>query len=126
MYPKRFLLLNGILFVVLSLLGLAVPNMFGGIFSIERIETATYVAIAVGSLALSALPFTGIQKTVTFSFAFAAFFFGISGFIVSNEPAPNFYHVVNIEQVESGLYLVLGMWALVAAYGHPPRAEKKS
>jgi hypothetical protein len=45
-------------------------------------------------------------------------FDGVWGFVVGSNPEPNYYGITNLEMLDNIVHLVIGVWALWAAFGN--------
>jgi len=127
MNPKQFLQFGGVILVVLGVVGL-LP-----VFTRENtpwfyLDTGENVAhIGLGVVAIAAaylLTDPAMQKWLVAIVGVVALFFGIYGFVVSGQPAPNTFGLANLESpADNLLHLVVGAWALFAAFmGRPSMA----
>ena len=120
MNPKQFLQFGGVILVVLGVVGL-LP-----VFTKENtpwfyLDTGENVAhIGLGVVAIAAaylLTDPAMQKWLVAVVGVVALFFGIYGFVVSGQPAPNTFGLANLESpADNLLHLVVGAWALYAAF----------
>ena len=120
MNPKQFLQFGGAILVVLGVVGL-LP-----VFTKENtpwfyLDTGENVAhIGLGVVAIAAaylLTDPAMQKWLVAVVGVVALFFGIYGFVVSGQPAPNTFGLANLESpADNLLHLVVGAWGLYAAF----------
>ena len=119
MNPKQFLLIGGIVLLALGIIG------FLGVFSDTKsafyLDTGENVAhTALGIIAIAAaylLPDENLQKWLVVVVGVVALFFGVYGFIVAGNAPPNTFGVSNLESpADDILHLVVGIWALAAAF----------
>ncbi len=119
---KGFLQWGGIILILLGILGILVPE-------IDRIvtfwpgENWAHLILGVAALVVRyALP-EGVQKVVVVLVGLLALYVGIAGFAVAGRPAPNYLGVNLDNPVDNILHLVVGVWALWAAYKKAPEGE---
>lgn len=120
MNPKQFLQFGGVILVVLGVVGL-LP-----VFTKENtpwfyLDTGENVAhIVLGVVAIAAaylLTDPNLQKWLVAVVGVVALFFGVYGFIVAGAAEPNTFGISNLESpADNLLHLVVGAWALYAAF----------
>lgn len=116
MNPKQFLQIGGVILVLLGVVGFLVPNLAGDLLNFDAAENWAHTLLGVVALVLAPLPIGDLKKWVVVLVGLVALFFGIMGFVVSGNAAPNFYGVTNLENpIDNVLHLVVGVWALWAA-----------
>jgi len=124
MNPKQFLQIGGAILVVLGVVGL-LP-----VFTKENtpwfyLDTGENVAhIVLGVVAIAAaylLTDANLQKWLVVVVGVVALFFGVYGFVVAGAAEPNTFGISNLESpADNILHLVVGAWALYAAFmGRP-------
>lgn len=124
MNPKQFLTIGGAVLVLLSVVG------FLGVFSLQStpffwLDNGENVAhLVLGVVALGVVFVPGLNdalapyyKPLVILVGIVALFFGVYGFVVAGAPAPNTFGLANLENPSDNLlHLIVGAWALVAAY----------
>jgi hypothetical protein len=120
MNPKQFLQFGGAILVILGVVGL-LP-----VFTKENtpwfwLDTGENVAhIGLGVVAIAAaylLTDPAMQKWLVAVVGVVALFFGFYGFVVSGAAQPNTFGLANLESpADNVLHLIVGAWALVAAF----------
>jgi hypothetical protein len=120
MNPKQFLQLGGAILVILGVVGL-LP-----VFTKEStpwfwLDTGENVAhLVLGIVAIAAayvLSDANLQKWLVALVAVVALFFGVYGFVVAGAAEPNTFGISNLESpADNLLHLVVGAWALYAAF----------
>ncbi len=119
MNPKQFLLIGGIILLLLGIVGYA--GVFSDTKSAFYLDTGENVAHTVlGIVAIAAsylLKDANLQKWLVVVVGVVALFFGVYGFIVAGNASPNTFGVSNLESpADDILHLVVGIWALYAAF----------
>lgn len=117
--PKQFLLIGGIILLLLGIVGYA--GVFSDTKSAFYLDTGENVAHTVlGIVAIAAsylLKDANLQKWLVVVVGVVALFFGVYGFIVAGNASPNTFGVSNLESpADDILHLVVGIWALYAAF----------
>lgn len=121
MSSKKFLKWGGTILVLLAILGFFVPafQQAGSAFYLGAAENWTHLILGLVALAAVAwLTDTQLQKWLVALVGVIALYFGIWGFVVAGNPAPNYLRVANLETADNLLHLVIGVWALWAAFGN--------
>lgn len=121
MTPKKFLKWGGTILVILAVLGFFVPafQVEGSAFSLGGAENWTHLVLGLVALAAAAwMTDAQTQKWLVAVVGIIALYFGVWGFVVANNPAPNYMGVANLEMADNLLHLVVGVWALWAAFGN--------
>lgn len=117
MNPKQFLQIGGVILVLLAIIGFLKPDLAGDFLNFDAAENWAHLVLGVVALVLAPLAIGDLKKWVVVLVGLVALFFGIMGFVVSGNPSPNFYGVANLENpVDNVLHLVVGVWALLAAF----------
>lgn len=92
-------------------------------FWLDAGENWTHLLLGVVALAAVYLPglntsLAAYYKQIVVLVGIIALFFGLYGFLVAGSPVPNTFGVANLENpLDNLLHLVVGVWALWAAYG---------
>ncbi len=119
MNPKQFLYIGGAVLLLLGIVGYL--GVFSDTKSAFYLDTGENVAHTVlGIVALAAAYFlkdANLQKWLVAVVGVTALFFGVYGFMVAGNTPPNTFGVSNLESpADDVLHLVVGVWALVAAF----------
>jgi len=117
MNPKQFLMWGGLILLVLAVLGFVAGTSFGPSFWLTPGEN--YAHLVLGLVAVAAaywLKDANLQKWLVALVGVVALYFGIWGFVVASEPPLNYYQLANLELLDNLLHLVVGVWALWAAF----------
>lgn len=119
MNPKQFLFGGGIMLLVLGVLGYALPGgrLLGGVLYFDRVENLAHIVLGVVAIVLAFTASHFFQKLVTLLVGLAGLYFAVSGVLVLTQPAPNWYGITNFELLDDLVHLVIGLWALKAAFG---------
>ena len=116
MNPKQFLQIGGVVLLLLAIVGFLVPEI-PGLVTFSPAENWAHLVLGVVALVLAPMPLGDLKKWVVVLVGLLALFFGIAGFMVRMAPAPNFYGVAQLDNpVDNVLHLVVGIWALLAAF----------
>lgn len=116
--PKQFLQVGGVILLVLGIVGYVMPNLLGDLLWFDMSENIAHTVLGIVALVLAPLPIGDLKKWIVVLVGLVALFFGIAGFMVAGNPAPNFYGITNLENpVDNVLHVVVGIWALLAAFG---------
>lgn len=122
--PRGFLTVGGVVLLALGLIG------FTGILSEQSspqfyLDTGENVAhVVLGLVALAAVYVPGLNdalrpyhRPIVGLVGLIALFFGVYGFVVAGNAAPNTFGISNLESpLDNLLHLVVAAWALAAAW----------
>lgn len=118
MTPKQFLQIGGVILVLLGIVGFLKPDLAPGLVTFYPGENWAHLVLGIVALVLAPLPLGDLKKWVVVLVGLVALAFAVIGFMVRTGAAPNFYGVANLDNpVDNILHLVVGLWALVAAFG---------
>ena len=117
MNPKQFLQVGGVILLLLGIVGFLLPDLLGSTLYFDQSENIAHTVLGVVALVLAPLALGDLKKWIVVLVGLIALYFGVAGFLVSENPAPNWYGVTNLEMLDNVLHLVIGVWALVAAFG---------
>lgn len=117
MTSKNFLLWAGWILIILAVVG------FLNVIETEALyfdNAENWAHLILGVVALAIV--YGVREEQTHKlaatvFGLVALVFGIWGFLVAGNPAPNFYSVTDLKTLDNILHLVVGVWGLWAAFG---------
>ena len=120
MNPKQFLQFGGAILVILGVVGL-LPVFTKANTPWFYLDTGENVAhIGLGVVAIAAaylLKDPAMQKWLVAVVGVVALFFGVYGFVVAGAAEPNTFGLANLESpADDLLHLVVGAWALYAAF----------
>ena len=119
MNPKQFLLVGGIILLLLGIVGYAgVFSDTKSAFYLDAGENIAHTVLGIVAIAASyLLKDAGLQKWLVIVVGVVALFFGVYGFAVAGNAPPNTFGVSNLESpADDILHLVVGIWALYAAF----------
>ena len=117
MNPKQFLQIGGVILVLLGVIGFLAPNIGGDFLYFDMAENWAHLVLGVVAIVLAPMAIGDLKKWVVVIVGLVALFFGIAGFMVTSNSAPNFYGVTNLENPSDNvLHVVVGIWALWAAF----------
>lgn len=115
--PKGFLSIGGIVLVVVGILGFFLigptedTSIFRGAWWFDNAENWAHLVLGIVALVVAyALKDAGTQKNVTAVVGIIALLVGLYGFIW-----PSLFGA-NLELLDNFLHLIVGIWALVAAF----------
>jgi hypothetical protein len=126
--PKGFLTYGGAILLVLGILGfvaLSSATAYPG-FYLDNGENVAHTFLGIVALAIVFVPglntmFAPYYRWIVILLGIVALFFAAYGLLVSGNPAPNTFGVANLENpFDNVLHLVVGLWALYAAWKPAP------
>jgi hypothetical protein len=126
--PKGFLTYGGAILLLLGILGfvaLSSPTAYPS-FYLDSGENVAHTALGIIALAIVFVPglntmFEPYYRWIVILLGIVALFFAVYGFVVSGNPAPNTFGLANLENpFDNVLHLVVGVWALYAAWRPSP------
>lgn len=125
--PKGFLTYGGVVLLLLGIIGFlgvfsqsAVPS-----FYLDTGENVAHTALGIIALAIVFVPglntaFAPYYRWIVILLGIVALFFAVYGFVVGGNAAPNTFGISNLESpLDDLLHLVVGVWALYAAWRAP-------
>lgn len=115
MNPKQFLQIGGVILLLLGILGFLVPDV-AGFLTFWPSENIAHTVLGIVALILAPMPLGDLKKWIVVLVGLIALFVGVIGFVVAGEAAPNFYGVNLDNPADNVLHLVVGVWALWAAF----------
>ena len=124
MNPRQFLLLGGIIFVTLAVLGVVglgptiTDSALGETFWLDNGENVAHLVLGVVALlAYFLLKDEQLTKWLVILVGVIALLAAVLGFLYSGDTSgANFFGVANLEMADNLLHLVVGIWALWAAF----------
>ena len=120
MNPKQFLQIGGAILLVLGLVGFAgLFSTKGSFFWLDNGENVAHTGLGIIAIAASfLLKDAQMQKWLVAAVGVVALFFTIYGFAVAGDTSgANTFGLANLESpADDILHLVVGVWALVAAF----------
>jgi hypothetical protein len=122
--PKGFLTYGGAVLLLLGIVG------FLGIFSesaypafwLDSSENVAHTGLGIIALAIVFVPglntmFEPYYRWIVILLGIVALFFAVYGFVVAGTASPNTFGLANLESpADDILHLVVGAWALYAAW----------
>jgi hypothetical protein len=117
--PKQFLLIGGIVLLALGLVGFAgVFSQMNSFFYLDNAENVAHTGLGIIAIAASyLLRDANLQKWLVVAVGVIALFFTVYGFAVAGSASPNTFGIANLESpADDILHLVVGVWALAAAF----------
>jgi hypothetical protein len=122
--PKGFLTYGGAVLLLLGIIGLFALNDATATpaFWLDNGENYAHIGLGVIALAIVFVPglnsiFEPYYRWIVILLGIVAVFFGVYGFVVAGNPAPNTFGLANLESpADDILHLVVGAWALYAAW----------
>jgi hypothetical protein len=125
--PKGFLTYGGVILLLLGIIG------FLGIFTkaavpafwLDSGENVAHTALGIIALAIVFVPglnsaFAPYYRWIVILLGIVALFFAVYGFVVGGNAEPNTFGLSNLESpADDILHLVVGLWALYAAWRAP-------
>ena len=126
--PKGFLTVGGAVLLLLGLvgfLGVFTESSFPS-FYLDNGENIAHTFLGIVALAIVFVPglntmFAPYYRWIVILLGIVALFFAVYGFYVGGNPAPNTFGLSNLESpLDDLLHLVVGAWALYAAWRPQP------
>jgi hypothetical protein len=126
--PKGFLTYGGVILLVLGLLGFVALNNQNAspAFWLDSSENIAHTALGIIALAIVFVPglntmFEPYYRWIVILLGIVALFFAIYGVVVGSSAVPNTFGLANLEfPSDDLLHLVVGAWALYAAWRPSP------
>ena len=117
MNPKQFLQIGGAILVLLAVIGFLKPDLAGDLLNFDSAENWAHLVLGVVAIVLAPLAIGDLKKWVVVLVGVIGIATAVLGFMARGNPSPNFYGVANLENpVDNVLHLVVGVWALWAAF----------
>lgn len=113
MRAKQFLMVGGVILLVLAVLGF-VGFKIGETLYFDAAENWAHLILGVVALAAYYYAGASAQKTLALVFGVVALYFGVHGFLLQSNTAPNYYEVTNLEMLDNVIHVVVGVWGLWA------------
>jgi len=126
--PKGFLTWGGAALLLLGIVGyLGITSATGTpAFWLDNGENVAHTFLGIVALAIVFVPglnsaFAPYYRWIVILLGIVALFFAVYGFYVGGNAAPNTFCVANLESpLDDILHLVVGAWALYAAWRPQP------
>jgi hypothetical protein len=125
--PKGFLTYGGVVLLLLGIIGFlgvftqsSVPS-----FYLDNGENVAHTGLGIIALAIVFVPglnsaFAPYYRWIVILLGSVSLFFAVYGFAVGGNTAPNTFGISNLESpLDDILHLVVGVWALYAAWRAP-------
>lgn len=120
MNPKQFLQFGGAILLILGVVGLLPVFTKANTpwFYLDTGENIAHIVLGVVAIAAAyVLTDATMQKWLVAVVGVVALFFGVYGFVVAGAAEPNTFGLANLESpADNILHLVVGAWALYAAF----------
>jgi hypothetical protein len=120
MNPKQFLQFGGAILAILGVVGLLPVFTKANTpwFWLDTGENVAHIVLGVVAIAAAyVLKDAVLQKWLVAVVGVVAVFFGVYGFVVAGAAEPNTFGISNLESpADNLLHLVVGAWALYAAF----------
>jgi hypothetical protein len=119
--PRQFLRIGGVILILYGVLGFLLPDqsLAGGILYWTGAENIVHVVLGLVAIAAAYVLSAQVQKWLTAIVGVVALVFFVIGLVVmANSPLnlpPG-----NLELLDTIIHLVVGLWALVAAFRPMP------
>lgn len=132
MNPKQFLTVGGATLLLLAIVGyLGVFSTEGSFFWLDSGENVAHLFLGVVALAAVYVPglnsaLAPYYKPIVILVGVIALFFGVYGFLVAGNPVPNTFGYNLESPADNLLHLVVGAWAMWAAFRKQPMMAAKS
>jgi hypothetical protein len=126
--PKGFLTYGGAILLLLGILGFVALSSATAYpsFYLDSGENVAHTGLGIIALAIVFVPglntiFEPYYRWIVILLGILSLFFAVYGFIVAGNPAPNTFGLANLESpFDDVLHLVVGAWALYAAWRPSP------
>jgi len=126
--PKGFLTYGGAVLLLLGLVGFVALNSEASspAFWLDSGENIAHTALGIIALAIVFVPglnttFAPYYRWIVILLGIVALFFAAYGFLQAGQPVPNTFGLANLENpADNILHLVVGAWALYAAWRPAP------
>ena len=132
MNPKQFLAVGGAILLLLAIVGyLGVFSTEGSFFWLDSGENVAHLFLGVVALAAVYVPglnstLAPYYKPIVILVGVIALFFGVYGFVVAGNPVPNTFGYNLESPADNLLHLVVGAWAMWAAFRKQPMMAKSA
>jgi hypothetical protein len=117
--PRQFLLIGGIVLLALGLIGFAgVFSQMNSFFYLDNAENVAHTGLGIIAIAAAyVIKDANLQRWLVVAVGVLALFFTLYGFAVAANASPNTFGIANLESpADDILHLVVGVWALAAAF----------
>jgi hypothetical protein len=113
------LLIGGIVLLALGLIGFAgVFSQMNSFFYLDNAENVAHTGLGIIAIAAAyVIKDANLQRWLVVAVGVLALFFTLYGFAVAANASPNTLGIANLESpADDILHLVVGVWALAAAF----------
>jgi hypothetical protein len=123
--PKGFLTYGGAILLILGIFALNSATATPA-FYLDNGENVAHTGLGIIALAIVFVPglnttFAPYYRWIAIRLGIVALVFAVYGFYVGGNPAPNTFGISNLESpLDDILHLVVGAWALYAAWRPQP------
>jgi len=119
--PRGFLTYGGVILLLLGLVGFVTFNTENTTFYLTTGENIAHVGLGLIALAILFVPglntmLAPYYRWIVILLGIVALFFAVYGLMVMANPPLNTFGLANLEIVDSAIHLVVGAWALYAAW----------
>jgi hypothetical protein len=122
MNPRQFLIIGGVILLVLGILGFILQpvsegRLLGEALWFDNAENIAHTILGIVAIAAAYVLNATLQKWLTAIVGVVALVFTVLGLIVIGTPPTQLnLGVTNLELLDDVVHLVVGVWALVAAF----------
>lgn len=111
-------MIGGVVLLVLGILGYILPDgrLLGDSLYFDNAENVAHTILGIIAIIAAMALGESSMKWLTVIVGVVALYFGIAGFLVSANAAPNWYGITNLELLDNVLHLVVAAWAFLAAF----------
>jgi hypothetical protein len=126
--PRGFLVYGGIVLLLLGLIGFVLFNQENTTFWLTPGENIAHVGLGVIALAIVFVPglntaLAPYYRWIVILLGIVALFFAVYGFLNASVPPLNTFGLANLENpIDNIIHVVVGAWALYAAWRPAPAA----
>jgi hypothetical protein len=129
--PRGFLTYGGVVLLLLGIVGFITFNTQNTTFWLTTGENIAHVGLGLIALAIVFVPglndmLAPYYRWIVILLGIVALFFAVYGLVVMNQAPLNTFGLANLEIVDTVIHLVVGAWALYAAWRPAPAMEPMS
>jgi hypothetical protein len=121
MNPKQFLTIGGVIVLVYGIVGFILPDtpLLGNVLLFTGAENIVHVILGIAAVAAAYVLRPDWQRWLTAAVGIVALVFFVVGLLVMSAPPLNLAPA-NLEVIDTLVHLVVGTWALWAAFRPAP------